>query len=133
MNPRPKQPSIPPVVLHAGQQQGADVPPRVPENAAAAPPKTRPGRLPWVLGICGAGLAVVGVAGAGLLCAVLLLLNANSTPHWPEQNPAAYTQQNGVIYSEDGYSGRITAGTVDPNGNNSVYSVDGEVQNLPPY
>ncbi len=43
----------------------------------------------------------------------------------------SYVNQPGPWLNGNEWSGRITSGTIDPNGPNSVYSVDGQVLTLP--
>lgn len=81
-----------------------------------------------IIGLILGGVGLVTVMGGAFI--MLIIVVAISMD--PGQTQSGFGYQNdgyNTYYSDGGYSGRMTNGTVDPNGENSVHSVDGEVLN----
>ena len=111
--------AAPPIV--AEKRQGTTV--------ASKEPASRNKGLWLFLGI-GAGLiGMLAVGGASLLLLLVLFMSANQG--YTQTRPPAGS--NGVYFDHDGWSGRVSSGTMDPNGQNHVIRADREVLNLPPY
>jgi len=111
----------PPVHSQPPQEVYSD--PAQQNPAHATPKKSKKG---LIIGLILGGVGLVTVMGGAFI--MLIIVVAISMD--PGQNQSGFGYQNdgyNTYYSDGGYSGRMTNGTVDPNGENSVYSVDGEV------